>query len=362
MRLSMSAELDHIYGKIDPSEALEYIDAIENFIQSKIRHVLIHTILDLEPTAKQVGDIGVSINGCIVTVAIGYADISSISSMGILVCDLAQRRRTHKFNIKFNGLGRYKAGILIISDILSKHSSAIQTVVKALYDEATTWVREFAYQKARELKNRVTDEMYRLLRILFSANEALVDRIWLAIIRDKFGGYLFDEQAAKSTVELIRTKTEEMPYSVPRIFLGALTSLIPLDDMFSKYALADGTSLRCDIGQAKYLSDKTMYAIAEELYMESKSENASRILTIYPIVRDEQPFLLAAFPTEYENEIVPVLRDSSDVFRDATKKLRKSLKALDKRLISNPDISTTSVSPYGPLGELLGGVIKGIIG
>ncbi len=255
------------------------------------------------------------------------------------------------------GSGKYSQAEILLAPHLAYFLPALLELTQKFYESGYEWLTEFLREKVRALEVNLVREIYRATRLAFAHKPHLVEQIWLCVVAKNRGVYLFDQHRFENTIKLVATQRGAMRPSSSALFLGLLTTTVALEKLFSRHAIVSGECLRCDLAVSQYSDDKTLYAIAEHVLYRS-TKRRTGVASVFPIVRDQQPYLIAAFPTDVEAEVLPILRAHSDDIRRAFKASQDELFGLVEgtKAIWRPQL------PVGQIGEALGGLVKGLLG
>jgi hypothetical protein len=350
-------DLNDTYASAPAADALDYVERIESRIANELKVAIRGLLKSLDHRVINLHDQKFLMEGFIFEVMVGYRDLlKKHDTAAIVVMEETQPPKPIRSSLPIEGFGKYKNLEVFISPRLSAHMPAISELSQKFYEGGYSWLREFIDIKAEQFEAAMVVELYRALRLAFAGKTILVDLIWLVLVDKHKGMYLFDQHATIRTIKTIGIHRGTTRESASALFLGLLTSAIPFEKMFSRHTIPTGDCLHVDFAATEY-TDKTMFALAERVLFKSTTRK-TQVASVFPIARNEEPYLIAAFPTAEENEILPILRahmlELQTVFN--TQKSRARV------LIDKLRPTSAGKLPYGPLGEFMGGVIKAFTG
>ncbi len=349
--------LDRSFALTPAAEAAAHIDYIEQYIAKELEEAIVAAILHLEPRAIRLPPNGFALLGRPFEVIVDYRDLLKNDIIGVLITEIQSATPLVRVQCDLHGQGRYKKADVMVAPRLSNHLNVFAELTQQFYKIGYTWLHEFLIAKARELESSMVIELYRILRLAFSDKPGLADQVWLVVVHRDRGIYVFDQHATERMVDVLISQRGKTKGSAAALFLGLLTSDVPFDQMFSRHAIPTGECLHCDLSKSEYVGTEPLYAIAEHVLYKYGS-GKSKVASIYPIARRDQPYLIAAFATSEELEILPVLRKHRKEMEDAFRGQTDRAEVLLHKLKS---ISAGRL-PIGPIFEALGYFTKGIFG
>jgi len=290
-------------------------------------------------------------------VLVSYRDLMRMDVLGVAIVEAGHNERNITLQEDISGYGRFGSVEIILSPKLRRLAKQLTKFTKAFYQAGYAWMEEFLNSKVRDLESAISIEMYRALNLAFSDAPSLAEMIRLVVIDNDKGVYLFNQRTSENTIEALREQRGHVGASPATMLLGLLTSDVPFEKMFSRHAVASGEFLRCDLGASEYVGSEPIYSIAERVLYRFRSDRP-KVATIVPIVRDEQPFLIAAFPSSEEKHVLPILRQHNAALKQTFRDQRRFARQLVKKLRT----ASGGRFPTGPLFEALGGFTKGALG
>ncbi len=354
-------DLDKVYGATPASEAAVRVETIERYIAEELGEAVLSLIESVEPKVVRLAPHGFALKGVLYEVVVDYRDLLRDDTVGVLVAALRgtdRAPRPARAHCRIQGDGKYRKADIIVPPGFSSHLDALSELTQKIYETGYAWLDEFLQAKVRELESSMVVELYRAIRLAFAGRQNLCELVWLVLIHEDSGIYVFDQQATFNIVSSLAVQRGRARPSAVALFLGLLTSAVPFDQMFSRHAIPTGQCLQCDLSKAEYAGTEPLYAVAEHVLYKSKADQ-STVCSLLPLARSEQPYLIAGFPTSHEDEIVSVLRDHLSEIEAVFDTHKDRARALFKKIRA---VSRLPLLPPGKAGEFLGGLLKGASG
>jgi hypothetical protein len=355
-------DLDELYGGTPVAEVAACVDAVERHIADALREAVVASVEAAEPEMiARYPPYGFALEGVPYEVIVDYRDLLRDDTVGVLIAAVGGSDRPPKparANCRIRGDGKYRKADIIVPPRFSAHLEALTELAQKTYESGYAWLSEFLQSKVRELESSMVVGLYRAVRLAFAGNQNLSQLVWLVLIQEDHGIYVFDQQATFNAVGSLAVQRGKARPSAVALFFGLLTSAVPFDQMFSRHAIPTGQCLHCDLAKSDYAGTEPLYTIAEHVLYRS-TVNQSTVASIFPLSRDEQPYLIAAFPTSHEHEILPVLKDHLADIESVFSTHKERARTLFGKLRA---VSRLPLPPPGKTGELLGGFFKGAAG
>jgi hypothetical protein len=333
-------DLDERYGSIEPAEAL--------------KEAILIKLKEREPQTVDLAHHKFALKGATFQIIVSYRDILKPGTLAIVIIEEGEAHKPIRARTAIAGIGQYDKADVLISPKLSQHLEMFAELTRGIYEVGYSWLNEFLFSKARELESSFIIEMHRVIRLVFAGKIALADLVRLGVVDKDKGLYLFDQRTTERTIRSIAGARSTVRQSPAALFLGVLTGSIPFDKMVARHAIPTGECLRFEFSELEY-RDESVFGLAEQIMLKSPD---SRAASVFPIIRDEQPYLLAAFPTSHEQEISSTLQAHLSEIREVFNNHKSYVRALVNKVTS---LSKGGL-PLGPVGEFVGGVFKAMAG
>ena len=250
-------------------------------------------------------------------------------------------------SLTLEGGGRYKTIKWHIPNQIVMEQSRAFALVTEIFGIGYRWFKEALLQMVSQHQKQLADDLYGLLRTLVP-NTELMDGVWFAVGATEGGFYLLDVRATESAFNILGRSRAPLAEAPSRLLAEFVSALFPEEQTFASRAIREKLSLLvADIPKGSY---------AEKLSMVSEAEMAiygSNIAIVYPIVATGMPYLVAVFPKEKRDSLVPFLEQHKEVFAEKFLRSRDRLKHFIKSLTS-----PRRHLEVGKVGELIGGILK----
>jgi hypothetical protein len=128
-----------------------------------------------------------------------------------------------------------------------------------------------------------------------------------------------------------------------------VSNAVPLEDTFSRLAIAENKSMDFDISAAKYRTNRNDFELAQEKIYSTRS------MTFQPLVRESKAMIIGVYPTEHKCSIQELLSHEST---ELTELLGTELNIFSRNWdrFNKYRKKTIDASTYG---EFIGGFLKG---
>jgi hypothetical protein len=351
----LTSDLDVAFRHLPPEKAIDCIERIEARISVGLAAAIIRVLRRLDPRIIGIENNKFTLEGGAFEVFVGYEDVWHPNTVAVLVIQIGLPATQPPKGVPIGGTGKYNEAQISTSPQLQRYSDVIAELTQKFYQQGYAWLAQFLLLKVRELESSVTIDLYAALRVAFGEKRTLADRCLLILIDGNNGNYVFDLHSAEQTIKRISTQRGVIQRTTSEMFLGLLGSFLQFKQMFSRHVIASGEKFQVDFTQTEY-SDKTLFALSERVLFKSEA-GGSKTGTLFPLARDDPPFLVVAFPTVRESEILPVLRRHAKELQETLKKQRNRV-----RTLHDSHKSSLSSLSFGQVGQVIGGFTRGILG
>ncbi len=242
-------DLDTLYGETLAPEAAECVEAIERHIADELRDSALTLIEASETKMIRRPPYGFALEGVPYELVVDYRDLLRDDTVGVLIAALPGTDRHPRpvlAHCKIRGDGKYRKADIIVPVRFSAHVESLSELTQHVYETGYAWLDEFLQEKVRELETSMVIELYRAVRLAFAGRQNLYELVWLVLIHEDTGIYLFDQQATFNTISSLAMQRGKARQSAVSLFLGLLTSAVPFEQMFSRHAIPTGGRV-CDI-------------------------------------------------------------------------------------------------------------------
>lgn len=282
-----------------------------------------------------------------------YADIFNPNALILKILYLPDNGREIKphndYTVEIKKFGRYERIKLIYNIDLMEDK--ISHFISSVFDTAYAWFIGEKFKAVFENeKISIAKEIFSRIKSVIP-NEEIWPKIWFGAITKEQGIYLLDHEVVNKALEKLKPGSSVLSISPYALLSEFINTTLPFEKMMAKDAIGCGdASIDVKLTDASYIEEESAYLRAEiDIY-------GSEYISIYPLIREGKYKLVACFPTNYKEQIIPVLENNQtafiDHFHNSKKKINKCLSILTKR---------ESNYPLAQMGEFLGGFVKGAI-
>lgn len=259
------------------------------------------------------------------------------------------RPRPHHLN--WNTAGKYAKALLYIAPEIKAEPNILAELVAAVFSTGYAWYHEQLHILLGDEK-LTAKRLYSFLRTIMP-DERVLERVWLVSADADYGCYLVDERLATAALDRVRPKASELGKSAIRILSEFVTSTLPFELTHSRAAVSLNKCVDVNLDDSRYSREKALFMAGEIVLY------GSPWISIFPILRSGNAFLLAVFPTADRMYLEPILSNHQqelsaefEHFRSSLVRLLATLRAQRRGLLT---------SRIGELtGSILGGLLKAL--
>jgi len=249
------------------------------------------------------------------------------------------------------GIGYFNELEVEVPTTLKNHLSKITEAIERVYLMSYAWLEEEFFRNIKELEEGFSEALYSHLRIALSASgkKELASKVWFSIFSQKNGYYAIDGSAIRQILNTLKSRkysSEQSPLSHVVELLGLS---MPYNKSLSQYAIAKSEYHEFSLKKAAYISDMQGIFKTEEQMVEGGA------YAIFPLGSIGDRKLVAAFPSNLRDDLLPVFKENSKKFNAIYALETKSLK---RHIIKIQ--SSFKKMDHAELGGLIGGIIAGI--
>jgi hypothetical protein len=330
-------DLNEAFGTVAVFEDIEKeVDNIERRIARELKAAILGTLLRLDNRIRGDDPDNFFVAGRPFQIFVADhisrpGDLGRRDVIGVTITERVNFQKLPQSRIRIEGPGRYTRGIIEVSTTLATYTDKICQLTEMFYRAGYLWLTEFLREKAERCETKMAVDLYRAVRLAFSEKQELAKHVRLVAVNKESGLYIFDQRSTEQTIERVGVLRGSTHLSPAAMFLGLLGSVVDYDDTFSQQAIDSRGPIRIDLSQAKYLESKTLLALSEEVLYDAES-GGSRFTTVFPLVKNEPPYLLAVFQSAEDNIILPILENGLSEIQRIFEKQRHELMSLILKL------------------------------
>jgi hypothetical protein len=307
----VTANLPRLYGSTTASELVTALDLIDTTLLHTVTEEVTEYLISTHPNAKRSSQPGVVVCGdSFFEITTGQRDLVSPSALAVVVLRVQGPRHLRLVRAKgrLTGCSRFETITAIIDPELGGCVDAVLGLAQATLDSGYAWLLEFVRTQIRSLESALALKLYGYSRQMLSND--LARWLWFVVIWPQTGGvYLFDRISADAALDALTEERGATSESPAALFGHLLTTAVPFDQMFSRTVIETGECLDVQLVTAAYRDSASGYAVAEDVLYTPK------VATLYPVVREGLAFLLAVFPADRRDSILPVLQEHQQELR-----------------------------------------------
>lgn len=257
-------------------------------------------------------------------------------------------RRPESHSLRWNASGKYGKALLFVAPQIKADLPLLGELVEAVFATGYAWYEQQLHRLISD--DKVTaSQLYHFLRTIVT-QETVLQRLWLVSADRKHGCYLVDDRVATAAMARVRSKAAEIGKSAIRIISEFVTSTLPFDETHSTAAVSLNKCIDVDLRESRYSNEKALFMTGEIAFY------GSPLISIFPIVRTGDAYLLAVFPTADRSYLEPILSAHQEELCAEFDRFRGSLVRLLETLRSERRGFLTA-----QMGEYAGGVLGGLI-
>jgi hypothetical protein len=252
--------------------------------------------------------------------------------------------------INLDGWGYYTRVSVVVSSNLKSNFGRICEVIKLVYDTSYGWLEETMLQKLNERKNECAVALYNYLRVVFrtESKDFLANNIWFGVFSDEKGCYLLDRDSSTHILDILSERKYRSEKSPMYHLLHLIGSITPYEKAISRLAIQENKCVDFPLPRAAYMSDDLdLFKTEEQMVQGGK-------YSLYPLSVNKKIRLVAAFPTIYKKDILPILKrhrsEISRIYESQIRSVDKLIRLLQKQF---------GKANWSQIGEFVGGVMGG---
>jgi len=345
------------FSSIPIGQLSEFTELIELRIKEKVKEVAINYLSENIREIKLINDGNKFIlNGITYQIIIGERDILEPEKICIAILELNPKfigTNRVKLNFKIDGIGKYTKGELIVSTISNIFIDQLSSLIIAVYKTSYNWLFEFFRKKLLELETELSIELYSYLRnILSSIENRSANEYILFLVKNEDKAFtIVDRISGEKSILKIKENHFKGLFSPAQLYSHFLTTIIPFGVSNMKLAISLGNCVDVDIRKSKYFGDYPYFLVAMEKFWKSQ------FVSFFPIFRDGEKFLVAAFPSQMKEEILPILISHTPKLADIFNRHKNRARSVYRQLVNKTrDFRLARIS-----GEFVGGVLKALL-
>lgn len=244
-----------------------------------------------------------------------------------------------------NPCGQCTHVVVMLPGSISAHLVPIARLATEIVATSYRWLEEYLLKVEKKVNTDVGKALYGYIRQIFATRPDLAETIWLTVVDQDRGFYALDAERVRSAIKILAEKREH-EFRVPAQSIAIfLTTMLPFEEMHSKFVIAQDRTVLLDLRKSLYLDRKPEFETSEEALF------GSRYILAYPLHREGRRFLVASFPANQSEDIVRVLADHRDEIARRFKSRGRDVQRFWKSLYSGE----ASDSFFRKIGQVLGG-------
>ncbi|MBN8733501.1 MAG: hypothetical protein J0L64_23405 [Acidobacteria bacterium] len=352
LRLDLISELDRIYRVDSFLEVSDAAESIDSFLQGYV----VEVVADHAPVVWKNGRAIperklVLIDAHTYEIRVG----ESVSERDVVEVSLVRHTgqqppagwKTRRREIALEQGGRYRKARLLLPYGLPAASDYFAVMTSEVFSIGYRWLREKILGIVGRHQLELSRALYSRFRMLVP-NPKLQSGFWFSIGSKDGAYYLVDSRVAEAAIRTIDATGSHFGSGSLRLATSMLSAIFPEEDTFSGKAFrARLDELSGDLPTADYARDLSLATEAEI------AAYGSEAVTVFPVVASGIPYLIASFPTEKKDALLPILRKNRSAFETDFLNSRDPLRTFAKSLTR-----TSRGLDLGKLGELFGGMLK----
>lgn len=260
------------------------------------------------------------------------------------------RKRARLQHHKLENAGRYKRIRICLPPELALDTDFVLETSQTILGAGYALLKEKLYSAIVHEKVSIARELYEFLHICLP-NEKLLSNLWLASMSNDKCFYLLEPKVAMSSLEIIGPVADDIGTNPINALAEFMTRLTDVELSHAKGIVNVGHCVDIDLQTSKYKKTAFLLAQAQMAIFESNW------VSIFPISRLENTWLVAFFPAEHRPAIEPVLQAHKKELEDIFKKTHHRFAKITTLYQEVRRHFRT-----GGLGEFVGGVLKGWLG
>jgi hypothetical protein len=262
-------------------------------------------------------------------------------------------QREHKqVPVLLEGHGACKEALIWTPKAMRIDAHQLASATSAVFQSGYSWFETKVDEVIRRSSADLAHSLYSCLRPHIP-DEKLRNSVWFGAGVKGRAFFVVDSDRSNAALDVL--SEDHLGPASPYTFLSELLAAsLPVEQTFALHAVADrGDDWQCrdyDLSDSRYRENMPRMAQAEIKVLGPSS------ISILPIAVKKSSYLVAVFPTTLKNDLLHVLEERRE---DLRSRFLHSYSRLPK-LIQTVDEATASPSIYGKVGEIMGGIMKGM--
>ncbi|HEX8481114.1 MAG TPA: hypothetical protein VF650_04350 [Allosphingosinicella sp.] len=257
-------------------------------------------------------------------------------------------RLFHK-EIKTRSSLRTQALTVHLPSQLLEHQEEIASITSDMIGVASTWFECRLRSSLKVAEADVIASLYTYFRSQLPAGLQSMP-IWFSAASRKRGYYVLDPNLAEAALHDLVGAAPSLSSGPAACLADFLSAAVPIDEAFGLEVARAGMCLDIDFRDAKYKKNLTALQLSEMAVFGGNAASA------FPIYSRGDTYLIAAFPTQLRDILLPILELSKDELAQRFITARSRIDRVFKKLVNHG----SRLSP-ADLGEFTGTLLGSLV-
>jgi hypothetical protein len=256
--------------------------------------------------------------------------------------------KLHQHEIKTPSLLRTQAATVHLPSKLIAYQDEVVSVASDMILAGSTWFEGRLMSSLRIAETDVISSLYTYFRSLLPT-PLQATPIWFSAASRRHGHYVLDPGVVAGMLPDLVASADTLSSAPASCVAAFLNAAVPVEQTFAVEVVKAGVCLDIDFKLARYKDNLTALQLSEIAIFGGTAASA------FPIYTDGSTYLIAAFPTELKDELLPILESAKTELARRFVQARSPIDRAFRRLV----MRGARLSP-SDLGEFTGALLASV--
>jgi hypothetical protein len=329
----------------------------ENLVVQQLAHALKKVCL---PGSSEEDHNLITLDNRSYEIAVGSLP-NDTSQIGMSVAERAIDRSRHQSKpliFKIPSSLRVQSVAIWLPENLKQHESELAAVATHLIRSASEWYEYQLMSSLARANDELISSLYHLLYALLPENIG-TSRIWLATTTKGYGHYLLEPSVISTTLKDSSQRAVNLGQGPGALLSRFLNATVPLEQTWGLEAAKENRCIDLNFESSKYRADQA------DLFRAELAVFGGAAACIYPICFEGETFLIAVFPIEIKNVLIPILElsaaDLNSRFQEARSRIQKIYRQINLNGVTGERAIVAARCAGAFAGELLNSLLPKLV-
>ena len=247
--------------------------------------------------------------------------------------------------VKTPSLLRTQAATVHLPPQLMVYQDEVASVASDMISASSTWFERRLMSSLKIAETDVISSLYTYFRSLLPTGLQATP-IWFSAASRRHGHYVLDPGVAAGMLPDLVASADTLSSAPAACVAAFLNAAVPVEQTFAVEVVKSGACLDIDFKLARYKENLTALQLSEIAVFGGTAASA------FPIYSDGSTYLIAAFPTQLKDQLLPILENAKGELARRFVQARSPIDRAFRRLV----MRGARLSP-SDLGEFTGALL-----